>query len=301
MLTPEEVEALYPIKSVLVFQNGLTVHREANFTYKHEYSPRKGIYEMSKKSKMKLVHIINNCPIKFKSLLTLTWGDFLPPVNGVELKRQLNIYLNRFRKHFKSPEYLWFLEFQRSGRPHIHIMTTVEPSSLDILWHAKNWPRISVYDAWTRLTEQRMKDYSVIVPMDVGVLLEEYEKSQRFNQHPKVWEKFRKKDGAFRYALKYATKSVQKLVPAEYGNVGRFWGTSENVTPIPIGAILLGQEMSEAEVRSMIAETKAGMLPLIPHYIFQKDAVEFFSQHGLTMTEILGENLDNFVNNMDKK
>lgn len=298
MLTPVEVEELYPLDNILVFKNGLMVSRRERYPIKRKYSPRKGIYEMSKKSKLRLSHIINNSEVKFVSMLTLTWGDFMPPVNGKELKRQLNIFLKKFRQHYKTPEYLWFLEFQRKGKPHIHLLTTIEPTPQDIKWFAPIWANITTKDAWLRLTEGKVQDYKVTKELDVSTLLDEYEKSIKFNSHPKVWEKFRKKDGAFRYVLKYATKSEQKLVPVEYANVGRFWGVSENVLPFPIGAVILGQEMSEAEVREMMSAHRTGQLPLIPRYIFQKNAVEFFSQHGLTMTEILAENKEKFVNNL---
>jgi len=297
-LTPEEVEERFPLDNILVFKNGLMVSRRSKYPTKSTYHPRKGIYEMSKKSKLRLSHIVNNSEIKFQSMLTLTWGDFMPPVDGKELKRQLNIFLKEFRHHLKTPEYLWFLEFQRSGRPHIHILATTEPTTNDRVWFAGIWPKISVKDAWTRLETNKVEDYKITKELDVTTLLDEWEKSKKFNSHPKVWEKFRKKDGAFRYVLKYATKSEQKLVPVEYGNVGRFWGVSANVLPFPIGAVVLGQEMSEAEFREMMKSHRTGELPLIPRYVFQKDAVEFFSKNGLTMTEILGEKSEDFVNNV---
>lgn len=300
-LTPKEVEELYPLDNILVFKNGLMVSRREKYPYKREYQKRKGIYEMSKKSKLRLSHIINNSEIKFVSMLTLTWGDFMPPVNGSELKRQLNIFLKKFRQHYKTPEYLWFLEFQAKGKPHIHLLTTIEPGLNDLKWFAPLWSKITTKDAWLRLEQDKVKDYKIVKPLSVEVLLDEYEKSMRFNSHPKVWEKFRKKDGAFRYVLKYATKSEQKLVPVQYSNVGRFWGVSDNVLPFPIGAVVLGQEMSEAEVREMLSAHRTGQLPLIPRYIFQKDAVEYFSQYGLTMSEILGENREEFVNRIEKK
>lgn len=300
-LSPVEVEALYPLDNILVFKNGLMVSRRSKYPQDREYVARKGIYEMSRKSKLRLTHIVNNSEVKFKSMLTLTWGDFLPPINGKELKRQLNIFLKHFRRRYKTPEYLWFLEFQRSGKPHIHILTTLEPLPQDLVWFAMVWPKISVLDAVARLVGNRKGDYKITIEITEEAIIDEFTKSKAFNSHPKVWEKFRKKDGAFRYVLKYATKSVQKLVPPQFGNVGRMWGVSENVLPFPIGAVVLGQEMSEAEIREMLSAHKTGDLPLIPRYIFQKDAVEFFSQHGLTMTEILQENRQTFCNNLNEQ
>lgn len=299
-LTPEEVEALYPIRSALVYENGIVVFRSPITPMKKTATTaRKGIYEMSRKSKLKLTHLINNSPVKFKSMITLTWGDFLPPIDGKELKRQLNLFLNKFRYRFKGVEYFWFLEFQKSGKPHIHVLTSVEPSNFDRVWFMGLWSKITVYDAHKRLKEGKGGDYNITQEISTETLLDEWSKAKAFNGHAKVWELFRKEDGAFRYALKYATKAEQKLVPVNYGNVGRFWGNSKNVIPEPIGAIVIGEDMTEEEFRKLIGETKAGQLPLIPKYIFQKSATDFINDKGLTFTKIIGKNIDKFVNRLE--
>jgi len=45
-------------------------------------------------------------------------------------------------------------------------------------------------------------------------------------------ERIRKEHGARNYAVKYAFKMKQKMVPAAYQNVGRFWGNSRDVKPV---------------------------------------------------------------------
>ena len=41
-------------------------------------------------------------------------------------------------------------------------------------------------------------------------------------------------NGAGRYVAKYSAKGEQKLVPEGYGNVGRYWGNSTGMNPIPL-------------------------------------------------------------------
>jgi len=46
-----------------------------------------------------------------------------------------------------------------------------------------------------------------------------------------AWEVIEKPDGAARYVAKESYKTFQKQVPKAFQNVGRFWGTSRQVTP----------------------------------------------------------------------
>lgn len=299
MITPEEVEALYPIDKVQVYENGLVVQRKAKYPTKHTYSPRKGIYEMSKKSRLLLTHIVTNSPIKMCSMLNLTWGDFLPPVNGKELKRQLNIFLKEFRRKYKTPEYIWFLEFTKQGRPHIHILTSLRPTEQDLVWFGAMWSKISVKDAWMRLSEDKVKDYKIVKELDISVILDEWEKSKKVHSHKKAWELFYKENGATRYCLKYATKAEQKLVPPDYPNVGRFWGASDGVHPKPIAEMVIGETMDDPGFKKIFGGTRIEHLPLIPRYVFQRDALKYFSERGLKLTEIFGSDPHKFVDKVD--
>ena len=61
-------------------------------------------------------------------------------------------------------------------------------------------------------------------------------------------ERLRKPDGARRYVVKEATKMYQKVVPAEYRNVGRFWGCSRAVMPTAIASV----RATEDDVRGVL-------------------------------------------------
>jgi len=289
-LSSDEVEVLYRIDKIEFFKNGLVISRKQRFPIeKPETNGKRKIYDMSRQSKMKLAHIIANCDVKFCSMLTLTYGDYTFPTDGRELKRQLNIFLNRLRDRFGC-DYCWFLEFTKRHHPHVHMIITVIPSQFDRIWFGENWSEISVYDAYRRAEKagNTLSGYGPGVMSDED-LLDECGKSFRFHKNPKNWEKIRKTDGATRYALKYAIKSKQKIVPPRYVNVGRFWGVSRGINAQPIGELLIGETMSEDQVNAILKNLPDYRFKLVPRYIFHNDALEFFQARGLKLTEIFGK------------
>lgn len=290
MLTAEQVDSLYGIKKIIFYRNGLVVERGQRFPMKRfQPVPRKGVYEMSKKSKLLLTHIVANSEIKFSSMFTLTYGDFFIPYDGKELKRQTNVFLTSFRKRFDC-EYVWFLEFTKRGRPHLHVITTVLPNEWDKVWLAEKWAKISVTDYHARLLNKNTPEtHQIEKPIDQWVVKDEANKVKKVHSHKKCWEAIYKVDGAQRYCLKYASKEEQKLLPIGFENVGRFWGTSRLVKPVPLATLLINETMTEEQVRAVIAETFVGQFELIPKYIFQNDAVKFFTSRGLRLTEIIEE------------
>jgi len=290
MLTPKEVEELYVIDRIIVYKHGLEVIRKARYPMPKPLPPTKGEQtEMSKKSKMRLAHIVQNSETGFSSILTLTYGDIVNPKDGKELKRQLNIFLNRLRKRF-TIEYLWFMEFTKKGRPHIHIITTKEPTEFDRIWLAEAWSEISCKDAYERALKQHLDtgggEFDILGLLE---LAKETQKVYLVHRHPNTWQKAKKTDGMARYALKYATKTYQKKIPEEFRNAGRFWGVSSGVYAKPIAEVLIGETMSEEQIKAVLAQTRIGQLPLIPRYIFERDALEYFTGMGMKLTEIFGE------------
>lgn len=291
MLKPDQIDAIYGIDKIVFYRNGLEVKRKPRFPMKPNRTvQRKGVYEMSKKSKLLLTHIVTNSEIKFSSMFTLTYGDFFIPYDGRELKRQSNVLLTAFRKRFDC-EYVWFLEFTQKQRPHLHVISTVIPNEWDRHWLGKKWAKITVTDYSVRLLKKdEPSNISIEKPIDEWVIDDERKKVESVHSHKKCWEKIYKEDGATRYCLKYAAKSEQKLLPIGFESVGRFWGTSRNVKPIALATLLINETMTEEQVRTVIAETFVGQFELIPRYIFQRDAIQFFTSRGLLLTEIIDKN-----------
>lgn len=242
---------------------------------------------MSKKSKMKLWHLVANCEVKFNSMLTLTWGDFFFPTDGKEAKRQLELFLNSFRKRFEVG-YIWFVEFTQKGRPHFHIITTVKPNQFDRLWLGETWSRISVVNYIKRIKEYPEK-YKIKIPIgeceEISML--EGTKSYNVHSHHKCWEDIRLEDGAMRYVFKYAQKEEQKLVPIGFSNIGRFWGSSNNIHPVEIATLTVGKDISREELENMLIGHRVANLPLIPKFILEQDAQDYFRIDGIKLSEVI--------------
>jgi hypothetical protein len=174
---------------------------------------RERITRLTYRSLLNLVHKLRNCGVMFKSMLTLTYPEDFPK-DGRLVKKQLDRFLKAYRRRYGKRHYAWFLEFQDRGAPHFHMLTDVEGWEVDREWLASTWARI----------------------VDGG------SKSYNVHRHVKQWEVIRKQDGAARYVAKYAKKHRQKIVPADYENVGAFWGTSHSVKAEAIGTLQMDAE-----------------------------------------------------------
>lgn len=126
--------------------------------------------------------------------------------------------------------YLWFIEFQTRGAPHIHILTDVKLSEI-----ART--RQEMAEHWAQLVEPPGLLYT---PVEYKPRRRKFTAKREalttqeavsiVHQYPNVWEILRSPDGAARYVVKYATKAEQKLVPTDYANCGRFWGTPSHLS-----------------------------------------------------------------------
>lgn len=161
---------------------------------------------LSKKSRQRLAFVANNTRVVFATMITLTYPKVYPN-NGAKVKRNLNTFLVWCRRRFASPSYIWFLEFQKRGAPHIHIL-------LDTPLPQDKGERIALFK------EVSEKWYGIAA---CGDLLHLTAGTR--------CERIRKVDGAARYCLKYAYKTEQKCVPQGFRDVGRFWGCSRDVPP----------------------------------------------------------------------
>lgn len=198
--------------------------------FDREPPPRGKVTEFSYKSRQRLAFTAANSLVTFQSMLTLTYpADF--PSDGKTVKSHLNTFLQALRRRTKQP-YLWFLEFQRRGAPHFHILSAYRlPSPRNVVKRSNgaSWETFKPDDDWAA---QRW--YEIVGSGDLN--------------HWRCgtsWEAIRSKDGGARYAVKYAYKLEQKSVPEDYSNVGRMWGHSRDVKPperpltkLPVSTIL---------------------------------------------------------------
>lgn len=293
MINAELIEKTTTIKYLEIYQNGLRIIRKRKYpTPMHRVKKRKGIFEMSKKSKWQLTHIIANSGVKFRSIMTLTYGDFFIPLNGEALKKHLQLVLSGLRKRY-NPEYIWFIEFTKQDRPHIHIFLDVEPNILDRDWLGTLWAKITVTDM-NKAMKKNPEKFGIKPGREVleQVAAEEAIKVRHVHTHVRAWEKLKLEDGATRYALKYTSKAEQKIVPLSFHNIGRFWGTSEGVTPKVLETLEVGEDITEEELKGMFEGHRVSELPMLPGLIIQQDATQIFRVNGIKLSIILEKKRD---------
>lgn len=171
------------------------------------YSTERGVIKkLSSKSRQRLALFATENTIDWESMLTLTYGANYREFYGTDVKSHLYEALRWLKNSWGGIAYLWFIEFQKRGAPHFHVLLNVTPDNIDRHFMAYQWCRL--------VGGGNRKEMDKI-----------------FYQHCKIqcWDKIREVDGARRYVLKYASKTEQKTVPFKYQNVGRFWGCNARV------------------------------------------------------------------------
>ena len=170
------------------------------------------IKELSSQSKQRLMFTSVNAFPVLCSQFVATYHNYVP-IDGKELKRHLNSFLQRIRYRFPGVGYLWVLEFQGRGVPHFHIFLTIPATDENWKYLGKTWNRIADKTSkdhlkWhsERITKKKGKEYKALIDWSMG-------------------------SGS--YLCKYLYKDYQKEVPAGFRNVGRFWGASRGLVPEP--------------------------------------------------------------------
>jgi hypothetical protein len=197
-----------PVIGVTRFKSDLVVKRQGG-TPQQGGGSRKEIKEFSEHSRKRLAFVASNTAVVFKTMITLTYPKQYPN-DGSRVKRDLQTFLKAWRRYTRGCEILWFLEFQERGAPHVHILCDyVLPGKMDDRKNVYKW----VGYKW----------FKVCGELDPAHL---YAGTRT--------EKLRSPEGGAHYAVKYALKMRQKVVPEAYRNVGRFWGHTKAVTPQPL-------------------------------------------------------------------
>jgi hypothetical protein len=168
------------------------------------------IRELSEKSRMNLQSLayeLSAMGIKPDIMVTLTYpGDWASVAGeGRAIKRHLAAFRRRIERYLKKRDVgcsaLWFLEFQKRGAPH---------------WHLIFWGEGLQDSCLQALREKVARDWASIVKHPC-----QFERAKHRKAGTRT-EKMRK--GHFGYVSKYASKTEQKEVPEQFQNVGRFWG-----------------------------------------------------------------------------
>jgi len=162
---------------------------------------KKNIEFFSASSRRRLLFICRNSGHKIKSQILLTYHN-VAPLRGDIVKRQLNQLLVELRKKYQGINYIWVLEFHKSGVPHVHLFTDLEYNQD----HTQDVGR-----RWNRITG-------------------ESEMHLQFHLDERNMRKWDMQSGKY-LAKQYLAKANQKDVPERFHNVGRFWGASRSMSP----------------------------------------------------------------------
>jgi hypothetical protein len=200
--TKHPFRALSPTK-VDVYISDVKVHYSGGNAKPPPPAKREQVAVFTRKSRQRLAFVASNTEVEFLSLLTLTYPAQYPS-DGRLVKNHLNRVLGYLRRRHYEFDYLWFLEFQKRGAPHIHLLLSTWTDTIEQLWISSTW-------------------YKIVASGD-----------KRHLAAGTNHENVRKTDGGKRYVVKYAMKMRQKIVPKAYRNVGRFWGHSQFVKPRPV-------------------------------------------------------------------
>lgn len=264
---PKVFNICYPIVGLELHGNGTaTVLRKSKLTGKPiapEGRRDRKIMKFSQKSMSRLIATVNATDIQFRSMITLTYPAVWPK-DGRIIKTAMNSFLTSLRD-WKLGQYLWFLEFQTRGAPHFHVL--VETG------HITPHLRIAVTEKWvgkmSRANWFHMACGELALQTECchwAVISKALKNSFWFTLRAETWQLLRDVDGAKKYCTKYAAKEYQKVVPATFEGVGRFWGASKGVSLKTLSTI----KIDEVKLRELLVQTghSTAQWDVIPKYLF---------------------------------
>lgn len=225
----------------------------------HVGGVRGAITERSGRSRKLLSFTLANTETPLIGHLVLTWR--VVPMDGIVVKTQLRYFLDALRKRWgKRIEYLWWLEFQARGAPHIHVVTSGAI-------HDELGKRAVMRWTGQGAKRRRVQRWLYCGPEYdwaggrwlTAIGAEDCEKSKRWTAGG-IWEQWDTPDGAARYAAKDAWKPQQTKVPAEYQNVGAWWHRSRGfLSPVMLSDHIAGEDA----IRAGLKRKKGKLFPVL--------------------------------------
>jgi len=211
-----------PICQIEIHKNDVVVRKKVSSVRTAVRNAQRGeITEHSLKSRLALSHFLNNTDHTFHSMLTLTFPAQFP-TDGRKVKKCFHDFARNTlcRLEKKRLPLVWFLEFQRRGAPHFHVLWARELPDPEFI------PRTSVRSSrlgyWTdrSLQSKLALQWALAVARFFG----DGTPDPDHLRAGLALEILDDETSAKRYACAHAAKVTQKTVPACYSGVGRFWG-----------------------------------------------------------------------------
>lgn len=180
--------------------------------------------EFSNNARKRLAFVASNTQVNFVSMITLTYPEDYP-ADGRMVKHHLYRFLAWLRRKADGVNFLWWLEFQKRGAPHFHILIDLQP-----IQFGSTWPifQLDVAGIWNDIVQGG------------------YDHLRAGTRS----ERLRSPEGGKHYCVKYAQKMAQKAIPALYRNVGRFYGYTKSVRP----KMIMQVTMSWQDIRSLLGD-----------------------------------------------
>lgn len=205
-----------PVTGIEIYKRDVRVKRAAEGEHLGG-GKRKPVTEFTKRARQNLAFVAMNTSVTFQTMVTLTYPAIFP-TDGRECKAHLAAFLQWMRRTWNNPDYLWFLEWQKRGAPHFHILVARKRQRGDIQ---------AVAAEWFRIVDSRDDKHLMAGTQTARI---------------------RKPDGAARYAVKYACKMRQKRPPQGFIWCGRLYGYSRAVKPVCQAAV----EIDERSLRAIL-------------------------------------------------
>lgn len=181
------------------------------------------IKSLSQSSSARMGRYLRECISEYKVMVTLTYPSGFG-LDGKRAKRDLHVFFKRASRQVSIRKDLfsmfWFMEFQKTGRIHFHILST---HRIDIKWLSQAWYEIVGSD-----DPLHLKAGTNIEKLKLG------------------------RAGAASYARKYARKNIQKIVPENLKWVGRFWGVYGVKTQRSAGIVLTANSLKNDTILKKI-------------------------------------------------
>lgn len=170
-------------------------HNYSGYCHSEGLGERGDIDGFSESSRKRMRRYLRETKAEYKTMVTLTYPSDKGK-NGKHAKEELRRFIQNLRRNSNDVlkwSAFWFLEFQSNGRIHFHILCTdYYPKE----WIARTWSNI-------------VSSSNIELHRMVGTRIESIRAGR---------------NGIASYVAKYAAKFSQKLVPENFGWVGRFWG-----------------------------------------------------------------------------
>ncbi|MCX6972258.1 MAG: hypothetical protein NTV93_19195 [Verrucomicrobia bacterium] len=179
------------------------------------------IKEFSFRSRYNLLHTVKNCDTDFFCMVTLTYPAKFP-CSGPLTKKHLKLFKKRLQHRWPGVRGVWFLEFQRRGAPHYHVLLSLK------LWDLG--PLVEKTRRHNKLGVRKFRTCDLVQDLLSRWWYEIVNSGDAKHLRAGVAvEVIEEEAGALKYAACHAAKPHQKTVPPDFADVGRFWGVVGDV------------------------------------------------------------------------